>query len=149
MKEINTQDLNQISGGGFALSGIGGGNPGRYTAGNIGISYSPKKDGFGFSYSHNIAHINRVGTFHKPASAMITFTKKMVTSKRLLALCCMCFLSACNSFDTDGLSAKPTSAASKQPDPNCDNFAFSGSGSGCKPIGQGQPKDKQGQRIPL
>ena len=59
MKEINTQDLNQISGGGFALSGIGGGNPGRYTAGNIGI-----------------AHINRVGTFHKPASAMITFTKK-------------------------------------------------------------------------
>lgn len=76
MKQINIQDLKQISGGGFSLTGGGGGNFGQYTAGNIGISYKPEKGGLGFSYSHNIAHINGVGTFHKPASAMITFTKK-------------------------------------------------------------------------
>lgn len=76
MQEMKMQELAQISGGGFSLTGGGGGNPGQYIAGNIGITHKPETSGFGFSYSHNIAHVNGLGTFSSPASAMITFTKR-------------------------------------------------------------------------
>ncbi|MBF0804978.1 MULTISPECIES: hypothetical protein [unclassified Neisseria] len=76
MKEIIMTELNKIFGGAWALNGGGGGNPGQSIGGNIGISYTPDAGGLGFSCSHNFAHINGIGTFHQPASAMLTFTKK-------------------------------------------------------------------------
>lgn len=39
MKELNMRVLEQVSGGGFSLTGGGGGNPGKNIAGNIGITY--------------------------------------------------------------------------------------------------------------
>jgi hypothetical protein len=76
----------------------------------------------------------------------------MLTARRLVALCCMCLLSSCSYLNTDDLTVTPgsTHASSKPLDPNCDRYATSGGGSfGCTPVGQGQPRDKQGQRIPL
>ncbi|MFC5919227.1 bacteriocin transporter [Neisseria weixii] len=76
MKELNLYEMNQVSGGKFPIHGKGGGNPGQYIGGNIGISYKPEAGGFGFSYGRDFMHVNGFGTFSRHSSAMITFTKK-------------------------------------------------------------------------
>ena len=72
MKELKIQELAQISGGGFTLIGGGGGNFGQKIAANVGIAYRPNGKGWGFSYSHNISHINGAGTVTHPAHVGIS-----------------------------------------------------------------------------
>ena len=69
-------------------------------------------------------------------------------AKRFLVLFCAGLLSACSSLDMDGLTDKPYSFG-KRLDPNCDHYATSGDGGSCTPIGQGQLRDKQGQKLPF
>ena len=73
IQELKVQELAEISGGDFSLYGIGGGNLGQYFRGRFGLSYEPEGNGFGFSYRHNVAHVNGVGTFSKPDFMGITF----------------------------------------------------------------------------
>ncbi len=69
--------------------------------------------------------------------------------KKFLPLFCVCLFSACQYAGGDDLTAKPHSTGSRL-DPNCDHYAIGGgSSTGCRPIGQGQPRDAQGQRLPL
>ena len=76
MQELKTYELSKIAGGGFSLSGGGGGNFGKHIGGTVGITYTPEKGGVGFSYSHSLFHVNGVGTFSRPQFFGITFTKK-------------------------------------------------------------------------
>ena len=64
--------------------------------------------------------------------------------KKFLILFCVAFIGACSSFDGDGLTNGSYSQG-KQLDPNCDHYAFGGSGGDCTPAGQWHLKDKQGQ----
>ena len=66
--------------------------------------------------------------------------------KKILVLFCVAFISACSSFDGNGLT-NGSHYQGKRLDPNCDHYAVGGSGG--KPSGQWHLKDKQGQRVPF
>ncbi|WP_123805295.1 bacteriocin transporter [Neisseria chenwenguii] len=75
MQELNQHELENVAGGNFSLFGGGGGNPGQYIGGSIGLAYKPDNGGFGFTVGKNFSHVNGVGT-NSSSFGSITFSKK-------------------------------------------------------------------------